>query len=209
MTQPKAPRQARGKTRGKVRTTPHRALNDAFRDYMAERPWIPLKDHHVLVLTHPTNGSQMYAIAMGDGGQEYGISLYTGEDGFHDMAGIITGHHQHNARSPLLGAMAKYPPHHPLGQPPVMVCHRVNPASTAAGFITNILVNQLPKVTVSDKEALAHAFNAATDLARTAANPDSPVKPRYDRRSLHMITATLKDGNWRYEMEAGSLQFQE
>ena len=205
MTQAKG----REKAQRKVQTTPDRALHNAFQDYMAERPWIPLKDHHVLVLKHPADGSPLYAIAMGDGGQEYGISLYIGEDGFHDMAGIITGHHEHNARAPLLGAMAKYPPHHPLGQHPVMVCHRVNPAGTTAGFITNILVNQLPKVTISDKEALAHAFNAATDLARTAANPESPVKPRHDRRSLHMITATLKDSHWHYELEVGRLQFQE
>ena len=212
-------------TQRKVRTTPDRNLQNAFQDYMTERPWVPLKDHHVLALTHPADGTPFYVIAMGDAGQEYGISLHMGENGFQDMgengfqdmgengfqdmAAIVTGHQENNALAPMIAAMAEYPPDQPLGQHPVIVYYRVDPAHSMAASITNIFVNTLPKVTISDKIALAHAFHAATNLARTAGNPESPVKPRNHPSSLHMITATLKGDNWHYELETGGLQIRD
>ena len=193
-------------TRRRVQTTPDRNLQNAFQDYMTERPWVPLKDHNVLALTHPADGTPFYAIAMGDAGQEYGISLHMGENGFQDMDAIVTGHQEHNALAPMIAAMAEYPPDQPLGQHPVIVYYRVDPAHSMAASITNMLVNTLPKVTISDKMAPAHAFHAATNPARTAGNPESPVKPRNHRSSLHIITATLKGDNWHYDLETGGLQ---
>ena len=189
----------------KLRTSPHTKLREAFEDYIAAKPWLHLKDYHALALTDPADQTPFYAVAMGDGGQQYGVSLYMGEDAFQDLAAILTGQRDHNTLAPMLGAMTDSP----LDPKPVMFSHRVNPTPTMAAYLTRTLLPPLLKVSTSDKIALTHAFRAATDLARTAGTPDSPVKPREGPTSLHIITASLEDTDWHYKLETGVIRFKE
>ena len=188
-------------SRLKTSTNPDFRLKRAFESYMTARSWLPLQDHHVLILLHPDDGSPFHAIAMGNGGQEFGISLNMGHDGLKDLAAIMAGIDDQSSLAPSLAAMAEYPPDHPMGRKPKMICHRIEPAATTAAFLIQATLGPIPKVTLSDKKALAHALEAATDLAQTAGKIGSPVRPRTDNSEVHMVTTTLDQDGWHHRME--------
>ena len=185
----------------KTPTNPDFLLKRAFEKFMAAKPWVLLRDHHILILSHPDDGSPFYAVAMGDGGQEFGISLNMGDDGLKDLAAIMAGVDDQSSLAPSLAAMAEYPPDHPMGRRPRVICHRIEPAATTPAFLIQATLGTPPRVTVSDKKALAHALDAATDLARTAGKIDSPVRPRTDNSKVHMVTTTLHQDGWHHRME--------
>ena len=106
---------------------------------------------------------------------------------------------------PIPGRHVRVPAEPPLGRKPKLVCHRLEPAATTAAFLRQIILEPPPKLTMSDKRALAHALDATTNLAQTAGQPDSPVRPRTDGTQIHMVTTTLDQDGWHHHMEINAV----
>ncbi len=53
-----------------------RGFYAAAADYYRAAPWVPLANIHVLALRHPAERSARFVVVMGNGGVEYGLSVY-------------------------------------------------------------------------------------------------------------------------------------
>ena len=163
--------------------------------YVAVRPWVALRDHHVLKLEHPADGSSMYAIAMGDGGQEFGVSVHLGPYSANDLAG------DDQIISPRVAMMTEFHPDGPNRDAPGMVHHRIEPARSMVRATLTIMLGLQSEVSNVNRRALIHTLQAATDLARTTHNPGSVVRDRDNPTQIHLVTSTLNDRSWHHSME--------
>ena len=190
-------------TKRKFKGTTTNDLKQALQAYVAARPWAALRDHHVLKLEHPADGTTMYAIAMGDGDQEFGVSVHLGPDAASDIAGELAG--QARILSPRLAIMTEFHPDGPNQDALGMIHHRVEPAPSMAAASMAMMLKPQSKLSQHDSQALLHALQAAIDLARAAKKPGSPVRHREDGTQFHLITSRLENGIWSHTMEVMAL----
>ena len=183
----------------KLNTTAALDLEWSFQEYIAARPWERLKDHHVFRLPHPYHAHDNYATAMGDAGQLFGIALHTGPQAQGDVITVISGGDA--VLATRLSAMTNDHPDSPEGQPPRMLCHRIEPATGMAGIITQALFWPMPPITTAERRALDHALKAATDLVSNPAHPPDLVRDRDHQSEIHLVTSVLQDSAWQHSVE--------
>ena len=178
-------------------------LEWSFQEYMAAHPWERLKDHHVFRLPHPYHAHDSYAVAMGDGGVIFGVTVHTGPEAEQDVLATITG--QAAVFAIRLAAMTTLRFGDTGESPPTMICQRMEPADNALGIVAQALFGPRTPVSTAERRALDHALRAATDIVSNPDHPQKLVRDRDHDSQIHLVTSVLEEGTWRHTVEVATV----
>ena len=66
-------------------------LYQAFREYCESAPWEWLDNSDVVAVEHPSGEYKGYCVVLGDGGIEYGLAVYNGDEGLAHYLELMAG----------------------------------------------------------------------------------------------------------------------
>ena len=156
-----------------LNTTATLDLEWSLQEYIAARPWERLKDHHIFCLPHSYRAHDDYAVAMGDAGEFFGVTLHTGPEAEQDVLALITGNR--HVFATRLAAMATTADASADDAPPQMICKRMDPADSTLDLIAQALFRPMAPLTTPERRDLDNALRAATDIVSNPAHPPDLV----------------------------------